>query len=60
MYTESETVTFGSCKRITNPEVIKFARELASNPFMPSGKDIMYNFYKSIGMDVDYDRIFED
>ena len=60
MVTNSKTATYWSRMRITNPEVIKFARELENNPYVPSAKDLMYAFYQSIGMDVDYDRIFED
>lgn len=60
MDSNSKTATYGGRKRITDPEVIKFAREFENNPFTPTGKDIMYNFYKRMGMDVEYDEIFAD
>lgn len=47
-------------KRITNPEVIKFVGEFEKNPFTPTGKDIMNNFYECVGMDVMYGEIFTD
>lgn len=60
MEDNSKTATYGGRKRITDPEVIKFAREFEKNPFTPTGRDIMYNFYKRVGMDVEYDEIFAD
>lgn len=60
MTNNSKTIEYDCRKRITNPEVIRFAREFENNPFTPTGKDIMYNFFKSIGMDIDYDEIFSD
>lgn len=60
MDTNSKKVTYCGRKRITDPEVIKFAREFENNPFTPTGRDIMYNFYKRMGMDVEYDEIFAD
>jgi hypothetical protein len=60
MDTDSRTAAYGGRKRITDPEVIKFAREFEKNPFTPTGRDIMYNFYKRVGMDVEYDEIFTD
>ena len=60
MGNNSKIATYACRKRITDPAVIKFAREFENNPFTPTGKDIMYAFYKSVGMDVDYDEIFAD
>lgn len=60
MDTKSKTDEYCGRRRITDPEVIKFAREFERNPFTPTGRDIMYNFYKRIGMDVEYDEIFTD
>lgn len=54
------TAEYNCRKRITNPEVIEFAREFENNPNTPHAKDLMYAFYRSIGMDVDYDEIFAD
>lgn len=31
-----KSTTYGGCKRITNPEVIKFAKEFENNPFTPT------------------------
>ncbi|WP_298521296.1 hypothetical protein [uncultured Methanobrevibacter sp.] len=60
MTNKLNTAEYGCRKRITNPEVIKFAKEFEKCPYTPSGKDIMYAFYQSIGMDVEYDEIFAD
>ena len=56
----SETVVYRGRKRITDPEVIRIARELENDPNTPSAKELMYGFYKAIGMDVEYDEIFAD
>ena len=55
-----KTIEYNCRKRITDPEVIKFAREFENNPYTPTGKDLMYNFFKSIGMEIDYNEIFSD
>lgn len=60
MENSSKTAEYNCRKRITNPETIEFARAFENNPYTPSAKDLMYAFYKSIGMDVDYDEIFAD
>ena len=60
MTNDSKITEYNCRKRITNPKVIAFAREFENNPFTPTGKDIMYNFFKSIGMEIDYDEIFKD
>lgn len=54
----SKNAEYNCRKRITNPETIRFAREFENNPYTPSARDLMYAFYKSIGMDVEYDEIF--
>lgn len=56
----SKTATYDSRKKITNPEVIKFARDFESNPFTPNAKDMMYELYQKVGIDIDYDDIFAD
>ncbi len=45
----SKTAIYDSKKRITNPEVIKFARDFECNPFTPNAKDMMYAFYQRMG-----------
>ena len=60
MKNNSKTAEYNCRKRITSPETIEFARAFENNPYTPSAKDLMYAFYKSIGMDVDYDEIFAD
>ena len=60
MDTNSKTAEYGCQKHITNPEVLKFLREFVNNPLTPSPKEMMYYAYKRIGMDVDYEEIFED
>ena len=54
------TANYGCRRKITNPETLQLLREYETNPYTPSAKDLMYHFYQSIGMDVDYDGIFED
>jgi hypothetical protein len=56
----SKKAQYNCRKRITNPETLEFLREFESNPYTPTGKELMYRFYQSIGMDVDYDEIFAD
>lgn len=53
-----KSVQYNCRKRINDPEIIKLAREFVNNPFTPSPKDLMHDFYQSIGMDVEYDDIF--
>jgi hypothetical protein len=55
-----KTAVYRCRKRITGPEVIRIARELENGPNTPSAKELMYGFYKAIGMDVEYDEIFAD
>ena len=54
----SKTAQYNCRKRITNPETLELLREFERNPYTPTGKELMYNLYQSIGMDVDYDEIF--
>ena len=60
MTNNPKTIEYNCRKRITNPEVIKLAREFENNPFTPTGRDLMYNAFKSIGMEIEYDEIFAD
>ena len=60
MTIDSDNVQYGCQKRITNPEVIEFLRRYANNPFTPSPQEVVYNAYKSIGMERDIDDIFAD
>lgn len=47
----------GYRKYLTDEEW-EMIRKWEMDPNMPSGKEMMYNFYQFIGMDVDYDDIF--
>ncbi len=55
-----KTASYVCRKRITDPEAIRIAREKENDPATLSAKELAYCFYKSIGMDVDYNRIFAD
>ncbi|MBR0271101.1 MAG: hypothetical protein IJQ68_03795 [Methanobrevibacter sp.] len=55
-----KTTIYHCRKIITNPNVHRFARAFERCPYTPTAKDIMYNFYKSEGMDVEYSEIFDD
>lgn len=55
-----KTASYVSRKRVTDPEEIRIAREMENDPASLSAKELAYCFYKSIGMDVDYDSIFAD
>jgi len=48
------------CKRRPTHEEIELARKRVADPNILTGKDKLYAMYKMIGVDVDYDRIFED
>ena len=55
-----KTAEFECLKRISGPDAIRLAREFEKCPFTPTAKEILYNYYQSIGVDVDYDEIFAD
>ena len=54
-----ETIEFSSFKRISDPEVMRIARERERDPNIISGKDMVYAFYQLMGMEIDYDDIFK-
>ncbi|WP_296877575.1 hypothetical protein [uncultured Methanobrevibacter sp.] len=60
MINDSNIAQYNCRKHITDPDAIRLLREFENSPYTPTGKEIMYNFYKSVGMDVDYDEIFSD
>lgn len=60
MDTNLKTAEYTSLKRITSPDAIKLAREFEKCPFTPTAKEILYNYYQSIGVEIDYDEIFSD
>ena len=55
-----KTAEYISLKRITGHDAIKLAREFEKCPFTPTAKEILYNYYQSIGVDIDYNEIFAD
>ncbi|MBQ2652585.1 MAG: hypothetical protein IJF83_03440 [Methanobrevibacter sp.] len=55
-----KTAEYVSFKRISGPDAIRLAREFEKCPFTPTAKEILYNYYQSIGMEIDYDEIFAD
>ena len=56
----SGTAEYNCRKHITDPEAIRLLREFEKSPYTPSAKEMMYDFYKKVGMDVDWDEIFAD
>lgn len=47
-------------KHITDPETIRLLKEFENSPYTPSAKEMMYDFYQKVGMDVEWDEIFAD
>ena len=45
-------------ERVTNPEEIEFIRKRELDPARLSGKEKMYAYYQMMGMDVEYEDIF--
>lgn len=60
MDTKLKTAEYTSLKRIASPDAIELAREFEKCPFTPTAKEILYNYYQSIGVEIDYDEIFAD
>lgn len=58
--TNLKTAEYISLKRITGHDAIKLARKFEKCPFTPTAKEILYNYYQSIGVDIDYNEIFAD
>lgn len=56
----SSIAHFHCRKHITDPEAIRLAREREDDPNILSGKDRVYAFYQMMGMEIDYDEIFEE
>ena len=59
---ETETITaeYTALPRITDPEIIRIARERERNPTLLSGKDRVYALYQMMGMEITYDEIFPE
>ena len=49
-----------ACRRRPTHEEIELARKRVEDPNILTGKDALYAFYKTMGMDVEYDEIFAD
>lgn len=60
MTCNSKTIEYSCRKHITDPEAIRLLREFENSPYTPTAKEMMYNFYKKVGMDVEWDEIFAD
>ena len=60
MDTNLKTVEYSCLKRISGPDAIRLAREFEKCPFTPTAKEILYNYYQSIGVEIEYDEIFAD
>ncbi|WP_298501414.1 hypothetical protein [uncultured Methanobrevibacter sp.] len=57
---DNRSASFSAFKRTDDPEVFGLAREREQDPTILSGKDMVYSFYKLMGMEIDYDDIFAD
>lgn len=55
-----KTAEYECLKRISSKDAIRLAREFEKCPFTPTAKEILYNYYQSIGTDIDFDEIFKD
>lgn len=60
MENNRNTAEYTSFNKITDPETLKILKRFANDPLMPSGKDLMYDLYQRMGIDVDYDEIFAE
>ena len=56
----SLTSHFSCRKHITDPEAVRLAREREADPNILSGKDKVFAFYQMMGMEIDYDELFEE
>ncbi|MDO5859813.1 hypothetical protein [Methanobrevibacter sp.] len=45
-------------RKYFSPEEWRVLRKWELDPHMPSGKDMMYNFLRLIGEDIEYDEVF--
>ena len=60
MINNSKTAEYNCRKHITDPEAIRLLREFEKSPYTPAAKEMMFNFYQKMGMDVEWDEIFAD
>lgn len=60
MDSDENVIRFSCLRKVSDPEVIRIAREYENNPATLSGKEGVYSFFKMMGMDVEYDEIFQD
>lgn len=60
MDSDLKTVEFSCLKRLSGSDAIKLARDFEKCPFTPTAKEILYNYYQSIGAEISYDDIFAD
>lgn len=60
MDSDLKTAEFSCLKRISSPDAIRLAREYEKCPFTPTAKEILYNYYQSIGVEIEFDEIFAD
>ena len=51
-----KTAEYECLKRISGKDAIRLAREFEKCPFTPTAKKILYNYYQSIGTDIDFDE----
>lgn len=59
MLSENNRVEYNCRKRITDPAELKKIDDMINNPYILTGKDLAYAFYQLMGVDVDYDELFE-
>ncbi len=56
---KSNQAEYNCRKRITDPMELKKIDDRINNPYILTGKDRAYAFYQLMGVDVEYDEIFE-
>lgn len=57
MDNDLKTAEFSCLKRLSGPDAIRLAREFEKCPFTPTAKEILYNYYQSIGAEISYEDI---
>lgn len=55
-----KTAEYACLKRISGPDAIRLTMEFEKCPFTPTAKEILYSYYQSIGVEIDYNDIFAE
>ena len=55
-----QTAAYTAFRKIIDPEAIRLAFERERDSTRLSSKEMIYGFYRLVGMEIDYDEIFVD